>query len=471
MQTDRGPSGWEGLAGLPTIDAPSGVSEVRLRPARASHLVLAFLLIARMSMAGVIAGHPEAALQGDTPGYVSLATSLVQGDGYTGGPGSNIDLARSPGYPAFLALIYSTLGREPWKTALVQEGLGVVICLCLYRIGALAGSRRLGTASAIVFALLPNPILWSTVILSEALFATFVSIGCAGLIAYLMRGSLGAALVAGLMLGVAALTRPIGVVLLPAWMLLTVVRLRGGERIPRVAAAALLLALSFAVIVLPWMVRNQRAWGVFTVSSISHSNLAYYVAPATLADAEGISLEEARDRIPVSGVPAPGEARQALLVILAHPVSFLKTYAIGTASTLLGYGRTNLAEILGAPYPGGPHCRRPKGGRARRPPGRVSLKGSACQARPWDSTLAAILMGVPILVYILAARGFVRMWKAGPGTRVLAVVLVVSIVSLLLPVGQVGNARFRVPIEPFLAVLAAGLLTPKLHSESPSRTS
>jgi hypothetical protein len=49
--------------------------------------------------------------------------------------------------------------------------------------------------------------------------------------------------------------------------------------------------------------------------------------------------------------------------------------------------------------------------------------------------LAVILMGVPILVYVLAARGFVRMWEAGPGARVLAVVLVVSIVSLLLPVG------------------------------------
>lgn len=455
---------------MPTIDAPSGVSEVRLRPARASHLVLAFLLIARMSMAGVIAGHPEAALQGDTPGYVSLATSLVQGDGYTGGPGSNIDLARSPGYPAVLALIYSTLGREPWKTALVQEGLGVVICLCLYWIGALAGSRRLGTASAIVFALLPNPILWSTVILSEALFATFVSIGCAGLIAYLMRGSLGAALMAGLMLGLAALARPVGLALLPAWILLAFVRLRAGDRLRRVVTAAALLTFAFLVASVPWMIRNQRVWGVFTVSSIGHWNLGYYMAPATLADAEGISLEEARDRVPVSEVPAPGEARQALLVILAHPVSFLKTYAVGMASTLFGYGRTNLAEILGAPYQAGEVVAALRAGSPAAAWSRF-VEGLRTPGQAWTLMLAVILMGVPILVYVLAARGFVRMWKAGPGTRVLAVVLVVSIVSLLLPVGQVGNARFRVPIEPFLAVLAAGLLTPKLHSESPSRTS
>lgn len=39
---------------------------------------------------------------------------------------------------------------------------------------------------------------------------------------------------------------------------------------------------------------------------------------------------------------------------------------------------------------------------------------------------------------------------------VLGLVLLATMEGLLLPEGQVGNARFRVPLEPFLALLAAG---------------
>jgi len=45
--------------------------------------------------------------------------------------------------------------------------------------------------------------------------------------------------------------------------------------------------------------------------------------------------------------------------------------------------------------------------------------------------------------------------------RVIALALVVTLAALLLPVGVVGNARFRVPMEPFLAILAgAGVVRP-----------
>ncbi|MCJ7707882.1 MAG: glycosyltransferase family 39 protein, partial [Anaerolineales bacterium] len=277
------------------------------KPVRSAIVVLGILLVIRMCLTGVIARDPEAAILTDSHGYLSLATSLVQGDGYTGGPGSSVDLARPPGYPAFLAAVFLTLGREAWKIVLAQEALGIIVCDALYWIGREVGSPRFGLAAAVLFALMPNPALWSMLILTEALFTALIVVGCGCLVLYLVRGWSPALLGAGLGLGAGALVRPVGLVLLPAWVLLVFLRRKSGGSRRAIAEAVTLLVLAFLLTTLPWMVRNQRVWGVLTVSSIGNWNLGYYIASATLADADHIPVEEARERIPISSVPQPGD--------------------------------------------------------------------------------------------------------------------------------------------------------------------
>ncbi|MCJ7708157.1 MAG: glycosyltransferase family 39 protein, partial [Anaerolineales bacterium] len=390
-----------------------------------------------------------------SPGYVSLATSLVQGDGYTGGPGSSADLARPPGYPAFLAAVFLTLGREAWKIVLAQQALGIVVCAALYWVGRQVGSPRLGLAAALIFSLMPNPALWSMVIVTEALFTALIVVGCACLVRYLVRGSSPALLGAGLGLGAGALVRPVGLVLLPVWVLLVFLRRRSGGPRRAIAGGVTLLVLAFLLTTLPWMMRNQRVWGVLTVSSIGNWNLGYYIASATLADADHIPLEEARERIPISSVPQPGDTAEYLRVLLAHPISFLKTYISGTFSTLFGYGRTNLQAILGEPYPVGDILGAQRAGGVSGAWVRF-VQGLRDPDQLRGLASAAILISLPILAYFFAARGVLRLWRNGGTARILALVSLATIASLLLPVGQVGNARFRVPMEPFLALLAAG---------------
>jgi len=443
---------------------------VQPKPVRSAIVVLGILLVIRMCLAGVIARDPEAAILTDSHGYLSLATSLVQGDGYTGGPGSSVDLARPPGYPAFLAAVFLTLGREAWEIVLAQEALGIIVCAALYWIGREVGSPRFGLTAAVLFALMPNPALWSMLILTEALFTALIAVGCACLVRYLVRGWSPALLGAGLMLGVAALVRPVGLVLLPAWVLLVFLRRKSDGSRRAIVGGAALLVFGFLLTTVPWMVRNQRVWGVLTVSSIGQWNLGYYIAPAALADAESISLEEARQRIAASAASAPGATPEYVRVILEHPVSFIKTYLSGTFSTLFGYGRTNLQAILGEPYPVGDILGAQRAGGVSGAWMRF-VQGLRDPDQLRGLASAAILMSFPILAYFFAARGVLRLWRNGGTARILALVSLATIASLLLPVGQVGNARFRVPMEPFLALLAAGgvLASTSVH-DGPARS-
>jgi hypothetical protein len=194
---------------------------------------------------------------------------------------------------------------------------------------------------------------------------------------------------------------------------------------------------------------------VLTVSSIGDWNLGYYIASATLADADHIPVEEARERIPISSVPQPGDTAEYARVLLAHPISFLKTYLSGTFSTLFGYGRTNLRALLGEPYPVGDILEAQRAGGVSGAWVRF-VQGLRDPDQLRGLASAAILMSFPILAYFFAARGVLRLWRNGGTARILALVSLATIASLLLPVGQVGNARFRVPMEPFLALLAAG---------------
>jgi hypothetical protein len=65
------------------------------------------------------------------------------------------------------------------------------------------------------------------------------------------------------------------------------------------------LISGFQLMSVPWIVRNQLAWGDIHDPSIGNWDPGSCVASATLPDAEGICLDEARHRVPVSEVPRP----------------------------------------------------------------------------------------------------------------------------------------------------------------------
>lgn len=226
-------------------------------------LALAGILTVRLLLATPAFLNPLLPKQADGFGYLSLATSLATGRGYSGGPGSDLDLFRTPGYPVVLAACLWLFGPSTGPMIVMHQVVVGLTCLGLVAVGRAIGCMALGQIAAIVFALMPNPALWSMLLLTETLFAACVVLTLVALLSHVRSGSLGTALFAGGAIGLSVLVRPIAVMLMlagPAAEFLGLWRGRSLRQVARGVAALLSCALGVTFL---WSARNLIKWGVF----------------------------------------------------------------------------------------------------------------------------------------------------------------------------------------------------------------
>ena len=417
-------------------------------------ILFAAVAVLRLGLAGLIADDPEKALWPDSASYMIPAEQSAAGAGYTD-PQGTADLYRPPAYPLFLAAHKLLFGELVVPSVVTQLLLGVGVAGLLYGVGKRVWGDRIGYTAALLYLLTPNAALWALAILSDPVYVLVATATVACLAGYGLTGRARWAAAAGLLSGLGILVRPIGSVMVALWALFLL--LTAGFRLhsPRraVVAAGLLLTAS-AVVVLPWMLRNARDHGLFTVSPISTWYLGRYVAPAALAAAEDISLEEAREQIPTSRIPQPGERERYLSVILDHPLGYLEAHARGTWYILSEASQPNLAQLLDE-HSGGKGiltALREEGLAAAWERTLVVLRDPRMR---WTATLPWLFQAFQLVVYALAARALFTGFGPSPIQRWLGWLIVVTCAGFLLIPGPVGTGRFRLPAEPLLAMLAA----------------
>lgn len=226
-------------------------------------LILAVLLRLLFSfgfMRGIQHVRPEAEV---TDGYHKIAENLNAGHGYRQLVEWPESVQRPPGYPIFLLAIFRTAGVDYAVVQAVHALLGALGCWLLFRLGAWVHSERAGLAAAILFAVYPNAIEYSSRLYAENLyFPLFI-----GLAYFLcrasMEGSAGRGAVAGALWGLGILTR--GTLLaLPAAIPLGIAISRAHRSpLTRVARWLLPAAAAGILVVAPWTVRNYRLTGEF----------------------------------------------------------------------------------------------------------------------------------------------------------------------------------------------------------------
>jgi len=144
-------------------------------------------------------------------------------------------IRRVPGYPIFLVLA----GGAPRAVQSVLDALtAAMICAIAARLGRL----RWAVAAALVWAAHPGAIVYADSILSESLF-TFLLTGAVALLAARWPAA------AGVVMGLAALTRPLG-----AALAVPIAAVLLFSAIPRRRAAAALFCASMLAVVGPWIV-------------------------------------------------------------------------------------------------------------------------------------------------------------------------------------------------------------------------
>ena len=173
-----------------------------------------------------------------------------------------------PVYPYFLAALYGgTGGFEAARW--VQAAVGALLVPAVGKAGARAFSPRVGLWAAAVAAFYPDLVWFSVHFWSETVFLVLLWWGIERLLAADDRGTIGHAVAAGLLWGVAILTRETILYFVPmatAWLALR----RQGRALAQ--GAAFLLAAF--LVVAPWTYRNWTVLHAFIpVSTAGGQNL------------------------------------------------------------------------------------------------------------------------------------------------------------------------------------------------------
>gem|GEM_PF-3052113 len=346
----------------------------------------------------------------DTHEYYALGQSITRGSYEIGG----FDwILRPPGYPAFLAWLDVSLGRDPRFAVGLQVLLGGLVAVL---VGIWAGrgwGRSAGLASGILAGLAPVTGLLSGFLLTEALFAATAAVG---LFFTEKRPA-----ISGFILGLSALVRPMGIYI--------ALVAAGFHLIQKDWVKAGLLGLAFSLPILPWLARNKILNGKPILSTQHEATVFLYAAPYTMMEEKGISYEKALAELSDTlGCPdlqaaaldpmLAGEvAKRGIRYILRHPRAYSIAHLKGFVRGFFGLGRDFTRFLWG------------------------------------DSPAAALIVLFSwlyaLFTYILAGWGFSRMGREGLALAFLIFLL------LFLP-GPDGSFRFRAPAEPILA-LASGI--------------
>jgi hypothetical protein len=240
-------------------------------------------------------------------------------------------------------------------------------------------------------------------------------------------------------------------VLVPVWCLLTIIGVsrRGQGRLA--ARLGVAIGLGALVVAVPWAARNSIVHGRFTFSGVAGRTFYNFNIAQVKATAEDTTRDVAASQIGASG----SELRDSLNVITDYPLTFLYEQGKGIFRTTLGLEAGSWARLLGYPE----SLREGLGVVSTFLKGDVSgslLKVQSLLLNPQTGPilgLAAIAEAHSLLLYTLLLVLVVYGRDRVGG--IVGIGLGLSAALLMLVPAAAGQARFRIPAEPFLAILAA----------------
>lgn len=416
---------------MPTI-AGRPVAALRRAPG-ALWIVLGVALAVRVL---VVLATPSYAPFGDPADYDRIARFLEYFGTYP--PSTFADptgpaALRPPGYPYLLAGVYEVVGVR-WDVArIVGAGLGTVAVALLWGIVRRVWDARLALWSAAVAALLPSLVWVGGGLTAEVLFVPLLLGAVWAAVRHREAPAPGWAAAAGVLLGLAVLTRTNGlVVVLPLLLAAWLPRRRLLDPV--------VLLVGLAVALAPWTVRNAVAFGSFSplgtqsgFTMIGAYNAqaaqdgrfrAAWRVPLDLPELQPVLRQYGTDEVDVDA----DLRRRALAFAGDHP-GYVVEAAVVHARHLL-HLTTDTEGASGGSF---------------REMGMPRWTWTPTVVAFW-ALVAAALAGLVLLGRRRVARGPLWLWAV-------PVVLFLSVVPLL------GPPRYRVPVDPFLAVLAAVALT------------
>lgn len=261
--------------------------------------------------------------------YIEIARHLLAGRGYSlliaGAPEPTS--FRAPLYPLFLALLLRLSQNSLWAVTSAQSLIGAALCFLVYGLGRRLFSERVGLLAALLTALDFPLVVMSGWVLTERLYVFLIALA-----AYLVIGdnfrTQWRSLAAGLVFGLAILTRSEAALYLLTLLGLAVILSPQRARSVRNGALAALVTLSCLI---PWLWRNHVALNSWAVSDPIFVDYNLYRGAADIRDDQTeyrfnfyLALRDGRSPFDAGGrFDALGERRRIRQEILSQWVKLI----------------------------------------------------------------------------------------------------------------------------------------------------
>jgi hypothetical protein len=402
-------------------------------------------------------------VRGDAIQYYSYALNLANHGVFSKDlPGAAFihpDNYRDPGYPSVLSLWMKMLGAgAAWYAAvlLAQAMLGAFTVLLAVQLGKHWLSLRWAGTAGVLMAVWPHSITINGYLLSETLFSFLVALGMVVVASAMQQRDPRRALLAGLILGAAALTNAI---LLPFGMLLAA--LLAWQKL---ASRTLCLALAFGAFALPgaWAIRNAAVVSTSGDSSSMDRGLQNFVQgswPSFQSDWRnsifGDQATQASARIALKAVDAEDHLLKTLPLLGAeavagrlakHPLQFIRWYLIEKPALLWGWNiEISQGDIFVYPTRDAPFQIQPAW---------IALE-SICRALNTELMLLASLS----VIFAWQQKGDFATFERRQSRGMLIIVISLIVFTTLVYSILQAEPRYSIPFRPFEILLAVTTLS------------
>jgi 4-amino-4-deoxy-L-arabinose transferase-like glycosyltransferase len=205
----------------------------------------------------------------DQGGYQRLGEVLAATGTFTRYPDAPAfvpEVIRTPGYPAFVALVYLLFGAGNQVALVVAQAfVFAALCLIVFATARRITSERNALAAAWLTALFPPLPYFAALALTELWTAFVVSLAMLACIRAVQSGRVGAYALAGVLFSLTTLVRP-AFVLLPFFLAFAVPLLVRSERSRTALARWAVLCAAAALTLAPWFTYNYVHLGRVTLS-------------------------------------------------------------------------------------------------------------------------------------------------------------------------------------------------------------
>ena len=243
---------------------------------------------------------------------------------------------RPPLVPLSLAAAYLLLGENPRTECILLGAVGALACMVIYFLGVELFGPRVALLGAALASIYPFFLVLSVVPLTESWNVLLYPLMALLIVRFMRRGHMTDAALAGAVLGLSALSKPIILSFAPMLLFMPAVR-PGFPPMRTLIKGYITLGLAAAMVLIPWTIRNYSALGTFVPVSLqfgavlwqgSGPDAGYAVSHLEKGVTNGWDYPRHADTNELT-IPDPVAAdrhwtRRAVRYILNDPLRFLK---------------------------------------------------------------------------------------------------------------------------------------------------